>query len=166
MFTTGGLLIGGMFTTGGLLIGGMFTTRGLLLGGMFTTGSLLMGGMFITGGLLMGGMFSTSAFLTWMVTILFHLTGLTLFSVTTCFTSTPFQKISVLSSTMICSPECDAHYLLGLGFSTELHQYCSHSTYCLNRACTQKIFSRSVMHFRLASSIIMFLSMFTLISAL
>ena len=67
--------------------------------------------------------------------ILFHLIGLTLFSANACFTSIYFHKnINVIK-----------YYDL---FN------------CLNRVCTRKIFSRSVMLSRLASSIIIFLTLY------
>ena len=69
------------------------------------------------------------------MSILFHLNGLTLFSANACFTSIYFHKnINVIK-----------YYDL---FT------------CLNRVCTWKIFSRSVMLSRLASSIIIFLTLY------
>ena len=67
--------------------------------------------------------FLRARFLLEYMSILFHLTGLTLFSAKACFISTHFNKILMLSDTLICSPECAASSLLGLGLSTELHQY-------------------------------------------
>ena len=100
--------------------------------------------------------------LEWM-SMLFHLTGLTLFSAKARFFSIHFHKILILSNTMICSLECVAHSIRPrLEYRTSSILLCLQGSYCLYRVCTQKIFSRFAMLSRLASCIITFLSIFKL----
>ena len=81
------------------------------------------------------------------MSILFHLTGLTLFAASACFISIYFHNILMLWNTIICSSDCFAKSSILL---------CSHGAYCLNRICTQKTFNLS----RLALSIIIFVTLF------
>ena len=89
--------------------------------------------------------FLWARFLLECMSILFHLTGLTLFSASACFISIYFHKILMLWNTIICSSDCFAKSSILL---------CSHGAYCLNRVCTQKTLNLS----RLGSSIIIFVT--------
>ena len=91
--------------------------------------------------------FLWARFLLECMSILFHLTGLTLFSASACFILIYFHKILMLWNTIICSSDCFAKSSILL---------CSHGAYCLNRVCTQKTFNLS----RLAASAIIFVTLF------
>ena len=79
---------------------------------------------YTTGGLLVGGIISLSTFLAWMHVYFISFDPINTVLCQRVFYFNLFHKILMLSSTIICSPDCFSKSLLGLGSNIILHQHC------------------------------------------